>query len=35
MSALDFKRIENRLDSIFKNKIYESDIINKPELFTA
>ena len=29
MSALDFKRIENRLDSIFKNKIYESDIINK------
>ena len=29
MSALDFKRIENRLDSILKNKIYESDIINK------
>lgn len=29
MSVLDFKRIENRLDSIFENKIYESDIIGK------
>lgn len=26
MSTLDFKRIENRLDSIFKDKIYDSDI---------
>ena len=28
MSSLDFKRIENRLDNIFKEKIYDSDIVD-------